>query len=169
MVRLTGADLRRLASFLGVQGSELRRRGLVNLVREPWSDGRFLWRPRIRFRTKPLIQCPFLVNDVDARGRYRGLCSLHPQFKPLVCRLAPLTREVSDDGSVAREAWSFLAPVEGCPGVGRGPVLPVERPPLWDDLLDDEVRWMRWLVSHTGGCPDAEAAWNLLEEWMEDR
>lgn len=167
VVRLTSGDLRLLGEKLGLASvKDLRTRGLVSLVREPLGADRFVWRPRIRFRNKPFRQCPFLVNDVDEAGVYRGLCSLHPDFKPLICTLAPWSRDVEDPGSgPVTETWSVVAPVEGCPGMGQGPEL---APP--HDLrprLDQEVRWMRWLIAESPRCPDEDAAWALVEEGLD--
>jgi len=163
VVRLTGGDLRLLVDRLGLSSvHELKDRGLVQLIREPMGGGRFVWRPRIRFRTKPRRECPFLVNDVDEADVYRGLCSLHPSDKPLVCALSPLAREVETVGSTVKETWSFVPPVEGCPGVGRGEPLPLAPPPDLRERLDSEVRWMRRLIDETGGLPDQSSAWDWL-------
>lgn len=163
-VRLTLHDLRLLMRHLGLRSvAELRTRGLVTLVREPVGQGRFAWRPRIRFRSRPLAQCPFLVNDLDAAGVYRGLCSLHPHDKPLVCALSPLTREVDDPGvGQVTQTWSFVPPVENCPGVGRGNPLAVGEPADLKTRLSDEVADMRRWVNECSRCPDETAAWELL-------
>jgi len=164
VVRLTRTDLDRLASKVGLASAgALRGAGLVSWVREPLGDGRTVWRPRLKFRTKPVRQCPFLVNDVAEDGSYRGLCSLHPDFKPLVCALSPLAREVADDGRRWEETWSFVPPVEGCPGVGRGEVLPLAPPAPLLPRLADEVAWIRHLIARSPACTDEAAAWSLLE------
>lgn len=167
VVRLTGRDLRRLAARLGLPSvAALRSSGVVSLVREPVGEGRFAWRPRIRFRTKPLVQCPFLVNDLDDTGQYRGLCSLHPHDKPLVCRLSPLTRAVEDPGrGPVTETWSFVAPVQGCPGVGHGDLVPLKAPDAAQEDLAAEVDWMRFLVAQSPTCPDEAAAWEAFARW----
>jgi len=134
------------------------------MVREPVGSGRFAWRPRIRFRTHPIRQCPFLVNDVGDDGVYRGLCSLHPHFKPLVCTLSPLTRDVEDPGTgPVTETWSAVAPVEGCPGWGRGEAQAVEAPASLGPRLAEEVAWMRFWIAESPSCPDEASAWALLE------
>jgi len=161
VVRLTGGDLTLLVDYLGLSSAlDSKARGLVAVVRETVA-GRQVWRPRIRFRQKPLRQCPFLVNDVDEAGVYRGLCSLHPAHKPLVCTLSPLSREV-ETGDSAREQWSFVPPVEGCPGVGRGSVLTLGPPPGLRSTLDAEVAWMKRLIEQTPSLPDETAAWDWL-------
>jgi len=141
---------------------DLKDRGLVRLVRESVGSGRWVWRPRIRFRVKPHRECPFLVNEVDAAGVYRGLCSLHPSHKPLVCALSPLSREVETAGNSVRESWSFVPPVEGCPGVGRGEALPLGPPPDLRRRLDSEVGWMRRLIDETDDLPDEASVWDWL-------
>ncbi len=163
MVRLTGGDLVLLAAKLGLSSvADLRTRGLVSLVRESVGE-RLLWRPRLRFRTRPVRQCPFLVNEVGDDGTYRGLCSLHPDFKPLVCALSPLSREVDDPGvGPVQETWSFVAPVEACPGVGRGEALVVGAPRDLRTRLADEVAWMRRLLAAQPLCPDEDSAWAWL-------
>lgn len=133
------------------------------LVREPLGDGRTVWRPRLRFRTKPLRQCRFLINDLG-EGTYRGLCSLHPHDKPLVCALSPLSREVDDPGfGTAAETWSFVPPVEGCPGVGLGPRLEMAAPAPLKERLAAEVIWMRALVQASEFLHDEESAWAWLD------
>lgn len=164
MIRLTGGDLKLLVARLGLSSVlELRTRGLVSMVREPIGDGVLVWRPRIRFRTKPIHQCPFLVNDIDESGAYHGLCSLHPDFKPLVCTLSPLARTVEDSGGDSMsETWSFVPPVEHCPGVGRGEALRIGAPENLSGRLAEEVAWMRRLVALSPLCPDEDSAWKLL-------
>jgi len=105
------------------------------------------------------------VNSLTPSGRYRGLCALHPDFKPLVCALSPLAREVEVHGSVETELWSFVSPVPGCPGEGRGPRLPVEAPDRLRGRLDAEAVWMRVLIEATPELKDEAAAWT----WMASR
>jgi len=167
VVRLTGDDLKRLVIRLELESVlALRTRGLVSLVREPVGEDLFCWRPRLRFRTRPLVQCPFLENNVGSEGDYRGLCSLHPHDKPLVCQLSPLCREVDDPGQgPVSQTWAFVAPVEGCPGMGRGEPLVLRPPEVLGPLLAREIEWMRFLVAQSPGCPDETAAWELLGRW----
>jgi len=133
------------------------------MVQEAVGD-RQVWRPRIRFRTKPLRQCPFLANDVDEAGVYRGLCTLHTHDKPLVCALSPLTRSVESDGpQVLSETWAFVPPVDGCPGVGIGDVVDLGPPSDLRPRLDDEVLWMHRVLNETGNLADEDAAWAWLD------
>jgi Fe-S-cluster containining protein len=139
VVRLNGEDIGLLCRFTGLPDqAALVAAGLVEEVFE--APG--FPRPRLRFRRKPFAFCPFLENGLDDSGTLLGRCRLHPDFKPLVCHLAPLAREVDDDGSAACEVWSVVAPVEGCPGMGRGGAV---EPPSGEirDRLDREVLWMR--------------------------
>jgi hypothetical protein len=166
VVRLTGGDLKLLARRLGAtRPSDLRKRGVVSLVLEDVGSGT-VWRPRLRFRSRPLRQCPFLVNEVE-NGVYRGLCSLHPDFKPLVCTLSPLARTVTDRGTGIDERWSFVPPVEGCPGVGKGEAVRLEPPPALKPRLEEEVAWMRRLAEAGPSCPDERSAWTWLDRWAE--
>ena len=164
MIRLTGGDLKRMTDRLGLTSvNELRTRGLVSMVLETIGDAVTIWRPRIRFRTKPIQQCPFLVNDIDESGGYHGLCSLHPDFKPLVCALSPFSRQVEDSGDgFLQETWTFLPPVEHCPGVGRGEPMILGAPENLLLRLNEEVKWMRRLVELSPQYPDEDSSWNLL-------
>jgi len=164
VVRLTGQDLGLLMRHLGLASvRDLKTKGLVTLVREPVGPQRSVWRPRIRFRSHPLVQCPFLLNDIGASGNYRGLCTLHPDAKPLVCALSPLTREVEDAGAgPVVETWSFVPPVEGCPGTGRGPRLDLRAPGHLAGRLAQEVSGMRRWTDESCECPDEESAWDML-------
>jgi len=165
VVRLTGGDLALLARRLGAASpSALKTRGVVSLVREQ-TAGRWVWRPRLRFRTRPRRQCPFLINEIAGDGAYRGLCSLHPDAKPLVCALSPLAREVTSGPDAVSETWSFVPPVEHCPGVGVGPVLDAAAPAALKRRLDDEVAWMRRLIDETPACTGEAQAWALLDSW----
>jgi Fe-S-cluster containining protein len=163
VIRLTGGDLALLVARLGLTSvRDLRTLGLVTLVCEPVGTGS-VWRPRLRFRTKPVRQCPFLINDVDETGTYHGLCSLHPRHKPLVCALSPLSREVEDQGEGdVRQTWSFVPPVEGCPGVGQGSEVEIGTPPDLRDRLAEEVDWMRRLIAVAREYPGEDAMWGWL-------
>ena len=166
VVRLTDSDRVRLTQRVGgKRWADLRKLGLVSLVLETLVTGQVLWRPRLRFRTKPLVQCPFLVNDIDTEGRYRGLCSLHPFAKPLVCQLSPLARDVELTGKRVQETWSIVPPTKNCPGMGLGPVLEPSPPLSLRPDLDHETRWIRWLLSWGSQVIEEEEAWKLLESW----
>lgn len=124
---------------MGFEG--LKTAGLVTEGQFPVGEG-YLQRPRLRFRTRPLHQCPFLINDLGPDGILRGKCSLHPHHKPLACTLSPLTRTLETLGGEKKEVWAAIAPVEGCPGMGRGPELKIQAPARLRGRLDREARWM---------------------------
>jgi len=117
-VWLNPADMERLAFHLGLEGpDELKERRII--VFDAGEHG--ILRPRLLFPPGPAgASCRFLINDLDESGRLWGRCSLHgKEAKPLVCRLAPLSREIDlDDG---REKWIEIPPVIGCPGWGDSP------------------------------------------------
>lgn len=120
-IRLNGEDLALISQFLSKNLDHLFAQRIVDFITD---DNRFL-RPVLRFKgfgkgKNRLRFCPFLENSWDAGGTLRGFCRLHPRFKPLVCALAPWAREV--DLATGIEVWKGLAPVEGCPGMGRGPL-----------------------------------------------
>ncbi len=110
-VFLNPEDLVLMAKFLKFSSTtELFSRGFVIIDRERNNAPL----PRIRFKSGKLKFCPFIENRLDDDGRLYGLCSLHPDHKPLVCMLAPHCREY--ECSTDTEKWSALAPVSGCPG-----------------------------------------------------
>ncbi len=153
-----------LAKFQQFEGlTALKDEGLVRLASFFVGATESVLRPAIAFRTwywkGPHHQCPFLVNDLT-QGSLRGLCSLHPQFKPLVCRLSPLSRTVEGPPGTALETWSLVAPVEGCPGMGRGEVLEPVRPPAFSVALDREAKWVLQLVGDREQLQSEDSAWN---------
>ena len=115
-VFLNPEDLLRMARAEGLGNTiELIEGGLVVIDRE--RGGVPL--PRIRFRESAVKCCPFVENRMDDDGRLSGLCSLHPDRKPLVCWLAPLYREVDLSAAGGEsEGWGFKLPHPGCPGGG---------------------------------------------------
>jgi hypothetical protein len=104
-----------------------------------WASGQHnLTFPKIRFKRFPFPFCPFLINDFDETSGLRGLCSLHPDHKPLVCQLAPLTREL--DLKKDSDTFGFIPPHPNCPGCGRGELL--EEDQIREELKD-ELNWER--------------------------
>ncbi len=146
-VWLNPADLKRLARHLDLGGLEaLEERRIV--VMEAGEHG--IRRPRLLFPRGPAGKaCRFLINDLDEDERLWGRCSLHfTEAKPLVCRLAPLSREIDlIDGS---EEWIEIPPVTDCPGWKINPPPPDGRSisppnlegPLRSDL-DGEREYFR--------------------------
>lgn len=110
-VYLNPGDLILMAARLGFGTTkELFQRGFVIIDHE--RGGAPL--PRIRFRRAVVKHCPFLENRLEEDGRLLGLCLLHPDFKPLICGLAPLWREVDLDAD--KEVWGVKKPFPACPG-----------------------------------------------------
>lgn len=115
-IRLNLADLQRMAGYLGFERTgQLFEGGFVEEL--PLEQG-IGFRPALRFIEKPSRFCPFLENVLDdGNWTLTGRCRLHPDLKPLVCKLAPLGREVCiDDALRALEQWVFTEPVKDCPG-----------------------------------------------------
>jgi Fe-S-cluster containining protein len=113
-VFLNPDDLKLLCSYLdNCSEEDLFSQGY--LIRD---DKNGVSLPRILFRTLEGIQfCPFLENRLEEDGSLKGLCLLHPDFKPLVCHLAPLTRTVDfEDDS---ESYGFVLPHPYCPGCNQ--------------------------------------------------
>lgn len=105
-------DLHKLGKRLEMEStSELFSSGLVGLFEG--QNGVLV--PRIIFKTRPFPFCPWLINDPGDDGVLRGFCSMHPHDKPLVCKLAPVSRTVdfADDS----EIFYLTAPTENCPGM----------------------------------------------------
>jgi len=124
-------DISLLCDYFSCPPEELYARGY--LMRDS-RNGTIL--PRIKFREfSGLKFCPFLENRLEDDGSLKGLCRLHPRFKPLICHLAPLSRTVdfSDDSEIYR----FIPPHPACPGCG--PVGP-DREKLDYDRLSPELK-----------------------------
>lgn len=105
-------DLYKLCTYLKLDYTgDLFTRGLVRpAIAENGS-----WIPRIQFRKKPLEFCPFLINDIDENFKLKCYCRLHPGFKPLTCRMAPVGRVI--DCYTEATHYILLSPVQGCPGM----------------------------------------------------
>jgi len=85
--------------------------GLVILVK----DQNQAYLPRIRFKQKPFQFCPYLQHTNTDPASIRTCCSLHLDFKPLICFLAPLGRKIDIDEN--SEEYLFVKPSVDCPGV----------------------------------------------------
>jgi len=109
-IRLNLWDLQRMAIYLKMPHTgALFDGGWVKLVTGEAGG----YRPVIQFKQGFIRFCPFLENHLSDTGILRGYCRLHPDLKPLVCKLAPLGRQLDRDGS---EQWYFTEPIQGCPG-----------------------------------------------------
>ncbi len=70
--------------------------------------------PKIHFKTYPYKFCPFLINDPDENNILKSYCSIHPQTKPLVCKLAPISREY--DTETGRTQYFYTRLADSCLG-----------------------------------------------------
>lgn len=105
-------DLYKLCIYLKLDHTgDLFKRGLV----KPAIAENGSWIPRIQFRKKPLMFCPFLINDMDENFKLKCYCRLHPHLKPLACRMAPVGRVI--DCNTGDIHYVCISPVEGCPGM----------------------------------------------------
>ncbi len=112
-VLLNWYDLYKMAQYLGFgHTADLFAKGWVELVRD---KNQTVWRPRIRFKEKPLRFCPFLINELQDDGQLKGYCQLHPGHKPLVCALAPVGCRY--DSETKRTDFILVPPTEDCPGM----------------------------------------------------
>jgi hypothetical protein len=110
-IKLNLYDLYKMAKELGFSSTEmLFTKGYVELVEG--QNGLKL--ATMKFKIKPVMFCPFLINDVDDNFKLRGFCSLHPYKKPLVCILAPISREYDVDSKTSN--YFTTHPTENCPG-----------------------------------------------------
>jgi len=104
-------DLQKMTKHLKLSSAhELTEKSYIQ-----WqSDDNSVWRPVMKFRNPPYDFCPFLSNKVEDDGSVKGLCTLHPYKKPLVCNLAPMGKILNEDDSVS---WCLVPPTENCPGM----------------------------------------------------
>ncbi len=106
-VYLNPLDLYKMARFMEYDSTDmLFSTRLVKLIRTEQG----VWLPRIEFKRKPFRFCPFLINEET-----RGSCRLHPEHKPLICSMAPVSRVI--DFKHNTETWHLVPPVDDCPGM----------------------------------------------------
>ncbi len=101
--------------------------------------------PRMKFAGLSPGFCPFIINNWNEETScLKGICSLHRKAKPLICRLAPVAREVDLDDET--EEYFIQIPVTGCPGDGSNINNRVEEylAPFRKEL-DWEKRWFELL------------------------
>ena len=113
-VSLNPYDLYKMARFKGYNNTGmLFDHKLVHLVQSQNKA----WIPQIRFKSiaKGHRFCPFLINELDEQNKLLGLCSLHPDKKPLICAMAPVGRVV--DFASGAENFIYVKPAPDCPGV----------------------------------------------------
>ncbi|MDC7231826.1 MAG: YkgJ family cysteine cluster protein [Spirochaetales bacterium] len=154
-------DIYKMGRFLGLKHSrELFQN--KRLILDKGQNGLNL--PRILFKEEPFSFCPFLINDFDESEGLRGFCSLHLIHKPLVCRLAPLYREI--DLLEKTDDFHFILPHPGCPGKEQeGFIDPENERKELERELDFEIRYYRLLSSHE---EDPSFLWDFSLEDKDD-
>ena len=129
-VFLNSYDLYKICRFL----KEKHTTALFERQLVEWGEGQNgLKLLKIRFKSHPFPFCPFLINNFQEETGLRGLCSLHADHKPLICKLAPLTRELDLD--TGEDKFGFIPPHADCPGCGRGD--PVDKGSVKRDLQEE--------------------------------
>jgi Fe-S-cluster containining protein len=128
--------------------------------------------PRIKFKTRPFLFCPFLINDFQEDLGLRGFCSLHLEHKPLVCRLAPLSRRI--DLETETQEFEFVLPHPACPGSEEGEILnPRKEESVLAEELAFELRYYKLLSKNE---ENPSFLWNfplhkpfeeILKKWEE--
>ena len=130
-------DLYNMARFLKMESTrELFDQNYIILFQP---EEHKVWLPEIQFKTKPLKFCPFLINEADDKNYIQGLCSLHPEHKPLICAMAPVGRVLDfDDNS---DQFVFMKPAMDCPGVDEK-----KENHLSDDIkiYSEELNLQKW-------------------------
>lgn len=105
-------DLYKLARYHQFDNTrKLFDAGIVLLVED--QNNAFL--PRLRFRIKPFPFCPYLMHEPVENNKIQTYCLLHPDFKPLVCSMAPVGRIV--DFEKNEDHFVFVKPAPDCPGI----------------------------------------------------
>lgn len=137
-------DLYKMGRFLKVNHTDdLFDRGIIVLDKGQNN----LDLPRIQFKTEPFSFCPFLINDFDEDRGLTGRCSMHLEHKPLVCRLAPLSRVL--DLESGTDEFEFILPHPACPGKTVNQILdPAEEKKLLAEELALEKRYYSLLSRH---------------------
>jgi Fe-S-cluster containining protein len=107
-------DLYKILKFTGYTKSEdLFNNKIVELV----ISQKEALVPKIRFNRSSLIFCPFLENELTENNNLLGRCKIHPDYKPLICKLSPIAREV--DLSSGEIKHRLVEPAPGCPGMDQ--------------------------------------------------
>ena len=141
-VRLNPYDLYLMARRLKLKETGLLINKTVELLRE--ENGLYL--PYLRFKQRPFPFCPFLENRIDDDNHLTGLCRLHRDDKPLVCRMSPVGR--SYDSLTDKESFFFLAPLDNCPGQEAVSKITVEKwISPWKKELEKEKKFFHLLDS----------------------
>ncbi|WP_456406870.1 YkgJ family cysteine cluster protein [Caldithrix abyssi] len=111
-------DLYKMAQYLRLNHTALLfSKKIVALKKDTQND---VYRPVIRFKSRPFKFCPFLINEWGENGKITGWCRLHPRHKPLVCSLAPVG--VRFDAAEDSLQFLLVPPTDRCPGLKEAPV-----------------------------------------------
>ncbi|MCW8965688.1 MAG: hypothetical protein OQK82_03240 [Candidatus Pacearchaeota archaeon] len=123
-------DMYKLCTYLKLDHTrDLFERGLLR----PAIAENGGWIPRLQFRKKPLQFCPFVINDMDDDFHLKCYCRLHPNLKPLICKLAPVGRII--DCNTEEINYVSIPPVKTCPGMKSNHLRIIED--LEKDLQDE--------------------------------
>ncbi|MGL1894221.1 MAG: hypothetical protein OCD02_21505 [Spirochaetaceae bacterium] len=110
-INLNLYDVYKLGKHMGFSSTkELFEKNILKLVLGQNS----IKIPQMVFKIVPYKFCPFLINDVDEEMKLKGYCSLHPYKKPLVCILAPISKEF--DVTTELDSYTYTKPTENCLG-----------------------------------------------------
>lgn len=110
-VFLGPGDLHALGLFLDMDHTD--RLYHEGLIKDSPGQHRIPW-PRLWFRGRTPRFCPFVENHWSETRGLKALCRLQDRAKPLICRLAPLTRTADLD--TGTDTFTVTPPVRGCPG-----------------------------------------------------
>ncbi|MDC7126617.1 MAG: YkgJ family cysteine cluster protein [Spirochaetales bacterium] len=154
-VYLNPDDLKRIAVFEGYKNTRQLFDDFLVVIDSERSSAPL---PRLRFSKGSLGCCPYLENTLDEEPGFllKGYCRLHPDFKPLVCMLAPMYRTI--DLEEDSELWGFKTPLKDCPGCS---VLTEEKsyyaPEGLSTLLDSEKTFFKKIAGMLdSGCTNNE-------------
>ncbi len=115
-------DLYKLAHYLKLPNTGLLFENKILVLKR--DEENRVYRPQIRFKTKPFKFCPFLTNEWTEEQNIKGWCQLHPDAKPLVCSLAPVG--VRFDAQKDQLDFLLVPPTTKCPGLKEAHVQSLE-------------------------------------------
>ncbi|MBN2618430.1 MAG: YkgJ family cysteine cluster protein [Spirochaetales bacterium] len=114
-IKLNLYDLYKIAKHLNLDSTKQLFEKKIVALRDSQNG---IKQPFIVFKKSPYKFCPFLINDISENYDLKGYCSLHPYIKPLVCILAPISREY--DATFNNSKYFITIPTESCPGEFKG-------------------------------------------------
>lgn len=109
-----------------------------NILVLKFDEENMVFRPQIRFKTRPFKFCPFLTNEWLESGQIKGWCQLHPQAKPLVCALSPVG--VRFDAQEDRIEFLLVPPTSNCPGMKESTIQSLDQYLL---PYESEIEWQK--------------------------